>query len=363
MNPSASARALLQTKAHFPILDGLRGVAALAVVVYHFMELIVPDYHQSFIAHGHLAVDFFFCLSGFVLAYAYDSRLEKLGVVSFIKLRLIRLHPLVVIGSVIGLVCFLFDPWSDLAGNFSPGKMLAVFIASCLLVPYTSVPQRYNNLFHLNPPTWSLLWEYIANVCYAFFLVRLSNRWLWVLWVVAAAALVYTSFHFGHLSVGWGGETWWGGGTRVACSFIAGMLVYRSKLILPSRMGFLSLSVLLLAAFLIPFVDATNPWADAAATILYFPLLVALGAGAQLAPGVRGLCRFSGEISYPLYIVHYPFIWLFMSYLEAKKPGMKEMTGIMLTSIPLLISLAYVVLRFVDEPLRKRLKKRMEVPQ
>ncbi|WP_369410091.1 acyltransferase family protein [Hufsiella arboris] len=97
---------LLKTKQHFEILDGLRGVAAVAVVIFHFMEIAVPDYTKSFIAHAYLAVDFFFCLSGFVIAYAYDTRLKKIGVLAFLKLRLIRLHPLVIIGSVIGLLAF-----------------------------------------------------------------------------------------------------------------------------------------------------------------------------------------------------------------------------------------------------------------
>lgn len=87
----------IKTKQHFEILDGLRGIAAISVVIFHFMEFVVPDYNKSFIAHAYLAVDFFFCLSGFVIAYAYDNKLKNLGNTLFFKLRLIRLHPLVVI--------------------------------------------------------------------------------------------------------------------------------------------------------------------------------------------------------------------------------------------------------------------------
>jgi len=70
---------ILRPKQHFEILDGLRGVAALAVVVFHFMEIVIPDYSKNFIAHGFLAVDFFFCLSGFVIGYAYDNRIENMA--------------------------------------------------------------------------------------------------------------------------------------------------------------------------------------------------------------------------------------------------------------------------------------------
>ncbi|RZK34870.1 MAG: acyltransferase, partial [Pedobacter sp.] len=121
----------IQTKQHFLILDGLRGIAAISVVIYHFMEFIVPDYHQNFIAHGHLAVDFFFCLSGFVIAYAYDHRIEQIGITNFLKLRFIRLHPLVIIGSVIGLITFIFDPFSNLYAQYAGSKTLFMFLTSC----------------------------------------------------------------------------------------------------------------------------------------------------------------------------------------------------------------------------------------
>ena len=108
MNEVKLSPDLLKTKQHFEILDGLRGVAALAIVAFHFMEWVFPDFSKNFIAHGFLAVDFFFCLSGFVIGYAYDDRIRKMGVGEFFKSRLIRLHPLVVFGSLLGLLGFFF---------------------------------------------------------------------------------------------------------------------------------------------------------------------------------------------------------------------------------------------------------------
>src|SRR6187551_2944695 len=101
---------LLKTKQHFEILDGLRGIAALAVVVFHFMEWIFTDSSKNFIGHGFLAVDFFFCLSGFVIGYAYGDRVERIGVLEFFKSRLIRLHPLIIFGTVLGLLGYFFEP-------------------------------------------------------------------------------------------------------------------------------------------------------------------------------------------------------------------------------------------------------------
>ncbi|QNL51674.1 acyltransferase [Olivibacter sp. SDN3] len=359
MNETISKPYLLKSKPHFTILDGLRGIAAVAVVIYHFMEIAVPDYHDSFIAHAHLAVDFFFCLSGFVIAYAYDHKLQRIGVMNFFKLRLIRLHPLVIIGSIIGLLAFVFDPFSDLYEAYSE-KTFLMFLTSCLMIPYPLVHERYFNLFHLNPPTWSLFWEYLANICYAFFLVKMRNKMLLGLTVLAAVALCYEAYKSDGLAVGWGGDNFAGGGIRIFYSFIVGILLYRSNWKITSKLGFMSLGVLLVAVFFIPFNEKLNWIADLLVVLFYFPFLVVLGAGARLDPKCTKICKFSGEISYPIYMIHYPFIWLFMSYVEKKQPDMDQMNMIILIGVALLVALAYGVLILLDLPIRKRIKNRMK---
>lgn len=343
-------------KPHFEILDGLRGVAAIAVVIFHFMEIAVPDVEKNFIAHAYLAVDFFFCLSGFVIAYAYDDKIAAIGIGGFLKRRLIRLHPLVIIGSVLGLLTFLFDPFSDLHQTYAD-KTWLLFICSCLMIPFAVVKERYLNLFHFNPPTWSLFWEYIANIFYAIILVKLPKKVLLVLTVLAAIALVYESRRSGHLSVGWGGDNISGGGIRVSFSFLAGMLVYRFRWIIRSKLGFVSIGLLLLPAFLFPF-SKTNSWfVDPLFVILYFPLLIMLGAGAVTRKTTQAICRFSGKISYPLYMVHYPFIWVFFSYIEKYKPAINTVAWIIVVGTILLVLLSCLVMKYVDEPVRKWLSK------
>lgn len=139
---------LLKSKPHFEILNGLRGLAAIVVVIFHFMEIIITDFSRIFIAHGFLAVDFFFCLSGFVIAYAYDSRIADMGLKTFIKVRLIRLQPLVVIGSILGLLTFLFDPYSNLYVIYGFKETALLFITSALMIPYPVVSERFFNLFN-----------------------------------------------------------------------------------------------------------------------------------------------------------------------------------------------------------------------
>jgi peptidoglycan/LPS O-acetylase OafA/YrhL len=351
----------LKTKQHFQILDGLRGVAAISVVIFHFMEIAQPDYEKSFIGHAFLAVDFFFCLSGFVIAYAYDSgRLKEIGFKTFLKLRLIRLHPLVIIGCIIGILCWVFDPFSNLYEKYGTAKAFLMFITSCFMIPYPVIKERYFNLFHLNPPSWSLFWEYIANIVYALVLVKLPNKILWVLVVIAGAFLCHETYVSHNIMAGWGGDNVPAGAIRVSFSFLAGMLVYRSGWIIKTRLGFIAVAVLTLAVFLSPFSTKWNFVSEPIIVILYLPFLVALGAGATLRPAFAKICKFSGELSYPLYMVHYPFIWIFFSYLEKCKPTASQLLVVIPVSVVLLIGFAWLVLKFIDAPIRKYLKGRME---
>lgn len=348
------------SKQHFQILDGLRGLAAIAVVIFHFMEIAVPDYNDSFIAHAYLAVDFFFCLSGFVIAYAYDEKLKTIGIATFLKLRLIRLHPLVIIGSLIGLLAFAFDPLSQLFHTYQE-KTIPMFITSCLMIPYPLVQERYFNLFHLNPPTWSLFWEYMANIAYALILVKLRNKTLWIITSVAAILLCAEAFRSGNLSVGWGGENFVGGAARVCFSFTAGILIYRSNWKIKSSLGFYPIALLLLAVFLLPYSDRLNFIIDPLLVIFFFPLLISLGISAKLNAQTSRICKASGELSYPLYMVHYPFIWLFMSYVESAQPSMKEMTIVIVIGVVALIGLAQLTAILLDAPIRKYLMKKVKL--
>ena len=348
---------LLQPKQHFIVLDGLRGVAALAVVVFHFMEVAYTDYSQNFIAHGFLAVDFFFCLSGFVIGYAYDNRIKEMGTREFFKSRLIRLQPLVIFGSVLGLLAFLFDPFSAAAGAYGPGKIALFFLTSVLMIPYPAMPERFLNLFSFNAPAWSLFWEYVANIVYAFVLFRTGRRWLLGLTIVGALAICWVSYHTGNLLGGWAGANFWDGCARIGYSFLAGLLVYRFNWIIRSKLGFGLLSILLALAFVMPFTT-WNWLTEPLVVLFYFPLIVALGAGATLSPAFKKLCEFSGNISYPLYMTHYAWIWLFAGYYNKYKPGAGQLSLIIISSVIGMIGIAWLVMRLYDIPLRQYLSSK-----
>jgi len=351
---------ILKTKQHFEILDGLRGVAALAVVTFHFMEIVFSDYSKNFIGHGFLAVDFFFCLSGLVIAYAYDDRLEKMGMLEFFKSRLIRLHPLVVFGSILGLLAFLFDPFGGHLELYSAGRIILVFILSLLLIPFPTVADRAFNQFSFNAPAWSLFWEYVANIFYALILCRIRKSFLIVLAIISGVLIFYVARHSGNLMGGWGKANFWDGGARVSYSFLAGMLVYRFKLIIKNKLGFIGLSVLLVLAFLMPFSNKWNWLSEPLVVIVYFPLLIALGAGAALAPWLKKICILSGKLSYPLYMTHYAVMWMFGNYLATHKPGAGQLTFIIIAGLIILSAFAYLVMVFYDTPVRNYLNRKRQ---
>lgn len=358
MTKGELSKDILKTKQHFVILDGLRGIAALAVVVFHFMEWVFSDYRDNFIGHGFLAVDFFFCLSGFVIGYAYDNRIEKMGVKGFFISRLIRLHPLVILGSVLGLLGFIIDPFLASTG-YSTGRLILLFLCSILLIPMPLMEDRAFNLFGLNAPSWSLFWEYIANIVYAFILCRLSRRYLTVLTILAAAILCFVGYRAGNLLGGWAGDNFWDGGARVAFSFSAGLLIYRSNWIIKNRLGFAGLAILLLLAFLTP-GSKWNWLTELLIVIFYFPLIVSLGAGSTIAAGMEKICKFSGAISYPLYMTHYAAIWIFGHYYTNNKPGTSQLLVIVITGVLFLIWIGYLAMVLYDIPVRKYLHKKRQ---
>jgi peptidoglycan/LPS O-acetylase OafA/YrhL len=357
MHTNQTAPAIQQPKQHFDILDGLRGIAALAVVLFHFMEWVFTDPSKNFIGHGFLAVDFFFCLSGFVIGYAYDDRIANMGILEFLKSRLIRLHPLVIAGSVLGLLAFLYDPFGGHPELYSTGKIILAFVCSVLLIPLPLIEDRGFNLFSFNAPSWSLFWEYVANMVYVFVLYKIKRGLLLFLTLLSGLAICWVAYRSGNLLGGWSGPTFWDGSARISYSFLTGLLIYRSNWIIKNKLGFLGLSLLLILAFFMP-SSKWNWLTEPLVVLLYFPLLISLGAGATLTSGLQKLCAFSGYISYPLYMTHYAALWMFGNYYTSHKPGTAQLAFIIAAGIILLIGAAYLVMVLYDTPVRKYFREK-----
>lgn len=357
MNATSNIMNTSSSKKHYSVLDGLRGIAAIMIVFFHFMEIVITDFSKNILAHGYLAVDFFFCLSGFVIAYAYDDRMQNMSIKTFFKQRLKRLHPLVVLGAFLGLITFLVDPFSDASTKYSFIQIVLLFLTSAFLIPYPVMEDRYFNNFGLNAPSWSLFWEYIANIFYALVLVKLPKKFLPYLLIVAAILLCYIAKTSGSLVGGWNGETFWHGGARMLFSFLAGLCIFRFQWIIKNKLGFWGLSALLTLAFVTPYNVDYNWIVEPFLIIIYFPLLISLGAGSIISKSQEKICDFSGSMSYPLYITHYCIMFAFGSYYSQEKPSNETLIPIIIGLIVIQLLVAYLAMRFYDRPMKKFLSK------
>lgn len=343
-------------KPHYPILDGLRGVAALLVVAFHIFEAHQPNYALHPIHHGYLAVDFFFLLSGFVVGYAYDDRWNRMSPWDFFKIRLVRLHPLIILSVVIGTLGFWLDPFGNGFEQAGPGKLLGVALLTMTLLPSPDL-RGWGETHSLNGPLWSLLQEYLANLFYALFGRRLSRAGLWALVLLSGAALTWAATQRGDVANGWSHATFWFAVVRMLYPFFAGLLLFRSGRLIRVPFAFPLSAGLLTLLFCLPYFPVNGLY-EAACIILAFPLIVALGAGGQVSGAGAKVCKLLADLSYPLYITHYPLIYLYISWVAKTKPtpGQALPVALALTAVALL--LAWAALKLYDEPVRAWLKRR-----
>jgi peptidoglycan/LPS O-acetylase OafA/YrhL len=362
----------LTTKPHYPILDGLRGVAAILVVLYHLFEGYFPTpiihpapgmrvMQDAFIysagsRRGYLAVDFFFMLSGFVIGYAYDDRWGKMSIKAFYIRRLIRLQPMVVLGILLGAISFWFNPFIADHNHISFVELVVATLISITLMPSPDV-YGSSNPWSLNGPCWSLFQEYIANIMYALFMRKLSKKSLLLIVVTSGIVLSIISISNGNIDMGWNYSTLWVGFIRMIFSFVAGLLLFRSKKLIRLPYAFTVCSIILIGSVYLP-VFQFNGLYEAVCIIIFFPLIILCGAGGEIQGKSKKLCRFLGDISYPIYILHAPFIYIFNKYVFYNKQSMQGFMVISSGMVLFLILLAYAVLKLYDEPVRALLKRR-----
>ena len=370
-----SAAAFADTKPHYHILDGLRGVAALMVIWYHIFEGFATSPLDQKFNHGYLAVDFFFVLSGFVVGYAYDDRWQRMSTKDFFKRRFIRLHPMIVLGVLLGVITFLVQ--GGVKWDGSPVSVSMVMLAMLLTLflipalPGAGAEVRGNGeMFPLNGPLWSLFFEYIGNILYALVLRRLSTRWLTA--VVALSGIGLASFAvfnfsgYGNLGVGWtlAGYNLPGGFLRLLFAFSIGLLMSRRFKPVRIKGAFWVCSLMIVALLSMPYMGgADTMWIngiyDAVCTVVIFPILVYLGAsGTTTDKKSSTISKFLGDISYPLYVVHYPFMYLFYAWLWREHLTFAQTWHVALALFFGNILLAYLSMKLYDVPVRKYLTKK-----
>ncbi len=367
------------SKPHYALLDGLRGVAALLVVWYHVFEGFQFAGNKpviDFINHGYLAVDFFFILSGFVVGYAYDNRWGKtLTLGGFFRRRLIRLQPMVCMGALIGAASFLLSGMERWDGTHATLWLtFLAFVCGCLMLPaLPGMPREVRGngeMFPLNGPCWSLFFEYVGNIVYALFIRRLSTRLLALLSFALCCALAWFAVTdqsgYGSIGVGWTVDRTniLGGSLRMLCPFTMGLLLSRIfKPIHYARGAFWTSAALLLIIFHVSYIYSDgalslNGMFEAACIIAVFPLVVWYAAsGKTTDEASTRICRFLGDISYPLYIVHYPLMYAFYMWLiKTHQYTLHETWPAALAAVSASIILAWLCLKLYDMPIRKWLR-------
>lgn len=376
----------LSSKPRFEILDGLRGVAAMIVVAFHLFETYSKGPSDQILNHGYLAVDFFFVLSGFVIGYAYDDRWGKMNVWGFFKRRLIRLQPMVILGTLIGAFWFYFGgaPGFELVMQTPWWKLLLIVILGCLMFPTPpSMDIRgWQEINSLNGAAWSLMWEYVANILYALFVRRFNVIVLAVMVTVSAFLTIDLCLNldtFGLLEVrsyakytvigGFGltPDQIYIGICRLLYPFFGGLLLYRlgKCRIKLNRGGMTWCSVAVAATLVVPHLGgADHEWINglycAVVILLIYPAVVAAGAGSPLrGRRTTAICKFLGMISYPLYITHYPMIYVQMNW-AARHADAPLSTHIWVAVSIFIasIAVAYASVKVYDIPVRAWLSER-----
>jgi peptidoglycan/LPS O-acetylase OafA/YrhL len=325
----------------------LRGLAAVFVVLYHY---VAPSRHTIAFGHGYLAVDFFFVLSGFVICHVYEDRLRSgMSLVSFGLRRVIRLYPLVFISGLgAGVLAVLQHALWGLEIPRWSSMMLAT-----VLLPDPLGGQ--GDLFPLNSPLWSLFLEMVVNLLYAAFALRLSNRRLGAISTGMAIALIAFAWRAGTLDLGSTGATLFPGVLRTASSFGIGVLIgrlHKSGHLPAPRVPLVVIAILLAATFAAPRLSLYNCAFDVAAAYFLFPAAVIGGLSAQGFRPSRRLAHVAGELSYPLYVVHFPLRTAIQAVL-APVP-LTEWVSVF-AQVAIAVCVSWVALKIFDRPLRTRL--------
>ena len=340
----------------FHLLDGLRGIAAILVVPRHILNYNYVQLHPN----SYLAVDFFFCLSGFVVAFSYEKRLVS-GLLNFREFslaRLMRLYPVAALGTVVAMCELLVLP-SRLAWTTSP--TLLHFAASLMMLPCPERPGYI--LFPLNPVFWSLFMELAANAGYG-----IAARWGSVKnWLLATAIVVFfvgllrIALRNGDLGPGVDLFGMSVGLRRVGFSFcmgVAAMRLYRSTLhrrVTGTPALWIAAAVVFVLGIIL-FGPAFSPSGLLLTVGLVFPGLIYLAAHISLSTAWIPACDFLGEMSYPLYVLHWPlvfFIFLLspMSHLLVVHPVTANL--LLICYIAVVSFGAWLVANFYDKPIRR----------
>jgi peptidoglycan/LPS O-acetylase OafA/YrhL len=331
----------------------MRGIAAIAVMVYH----CGLEAHWHISPYAYLAVDFFFMLSGFVLTRSYEAKLRtSLSARRFMEMRIVRLYPLFALGVLVGAARvagqFLFH--SPHAQN--PWDAALAFITNILMLPAPGPAE----LYPLNGPGWSLFLELIFNFFLAIALARMRSLFILLLCAVAGLVLFCFILVTGHSDFGPVWQNFILGIFRAGFSFSVGILLARVHVAEDRRRSLLSvLAIFALGVVLIARPTGREWLYDAVCIFLVLPLILWLGTVTELPPPLAKMGAILGDVSYPLYAIQIPLLKMFGSIFIMR---LYWPVGAALTVFGVLaFGVAWFLAVFFDAPVRKWLSARLRV--
>ena len=343
-------------KRAYPVLDALRGAAAVSILFYHMGGIArVARNPGGHISHGYLAVDFFFMLSGFVVANAYEAKLNSgWSVKGFMGARLRRLYPVYALGVGLGLTtCCIAN--TLLHGALTPGQAGGMACLLVLALSFLPVLQHGGmDAFPLNGPSWSLSHEILANLVYAGLCRRLRTPSLLVLSALGAALCLGLIVRGAGLDAGSTSSGYLAGLGRVLYSFPLGVAILRMHRAgltrIPARAHPLVLAMLLVGLLVFPSLGlGFDRVYDAACVFIAFPALL-IASIETVQPNGYGARL--GKLSYPLYATHLSLLPAWKGLAASTPPLLMVVIGITLS-----LALALAV-QHGFEPLVERLRGR-----
>lgn len=301
----------MKSQYRFLGLDVLRGCLAIAVVLHHYFQLAGFPYMGS----AWLAVDAFFILSGLVLGVSYEEKIKRgLTFKQFLVGRLVRLYPSYFIGLLIGVFVFFYTDKLNLAPSDWFGRLFTSFLLLPFPVPLGVDGSYLTPVFLFNDPAWSLFFEIFINLIFFFYISSFSKHLKPFLLILFTVGLVVSMVCLG-LSNGFSAENFLGGFFRVGFFFFLGFYIY--KLPLKKWRGSYFSSFFLLFLLLIIF-NLRNYYALFLGLFALIPLTVISFYLIENPSGDFCLkfAELIGDISYPLYIIHYPLFKLITAFVN-----------------------------------------------